>query len=84
MRSEKVAGCAGLVGCNLTFMKKRKVGCQPRCHGEPGIPELLYPHTKFPSECCTQPRICSAAKYYSPIRLQYFKFSRRSTMVTIT
>ena len=25
----------------------------PRCHGESGIPELLYPHTKFPSECCT-------------------------------
>ena len=24
-----------------------------RCHGESGIPELLYPHTKFPSECCT-------------------------------
>ena len=24
-----------------------------RCHGESGIPELLYPHTKFPSEYCT-------------------------------
>ena len=21
-----------------------------RCHGESGIPELLHPHTKFPSE----------------------------------
>ena len=24
-----------------------------QCHGESGIPELLYPHTKFPSEYCT-------------------------------
>ena len=26
---------------------------QHRCHGESGIPELLYPHTKFPNEYCT-------------------------------
>ena len=25
------------------------------CHGESGIPESLYPYTKFPSECCTPP-----------------------------
>ena len=24
-----------------------------RCHGESGIPDLLYPRTKFPSEYCT-------------------------------
>ena len=23
------------------------------CHGESGIPNLLYPHTKFSSEYCT-------------------------------
>ena len=30
-----------------------KMASTDRCHGESGIPELLYPHTKFPSECCT-------------------------------
>ena len=27
-------------------------GMEP-CHGESSIPELLYPHTKVPSEYCT-------------------------------
>ena len=38
-----------------TYGREKILSQKPRswCHGESGIPELLYPHTKFPSEYCT-------------------------------
>ena len=47
-----VAAVAAVAALSTT-LSRPKINAHNQCHGESGTPELLSPHTKSPSECCT-------------------------------
>ena len=54
-----------------------------QCHGESGIPELLYPHTKFPSEYCTPVHDSLVNLFEGTIFVQWTKYPVTYPLVDI-